>query len=708
MKRLSLALIGLIGTFLLTLPALAQNLTVYSAGSVAIGTTRQLTAYVPLVDPRITWTVNGIAGGNAVLGTVSANGLYSAPADIPTQNIVSVGVVSIADPTKTAQVAITITQPPVQVWSSNPSQIPSGAFTLSLNGVNFTSATIARLGDSPLTTKFISPTAIKVSGVATDAMLGKKMLVSVSNPGLGGTSATPLSITISATAPPATGDGTASSPTTPTTTPTTAPPVSTGPIGPGKGTPNLAAGRLLDQAAFGPTTGDLARVNQLGVDGWLVEQFNLPETPVLIPGGGTGMVQSQYVARLSSAPDQLRQRVIDALSRIIVISANKNIYADELAPYVQILSRNAFGNYRTLLGEISVSPQMGKYLDLANSNKPGSNTAPNENYARELMQLFTIGLNKLNPDGSLQLDNAGNPIPTYDQTTIGQVALALTGWTYQGPNNNNWENFTGPLVPRDANHDMRAKSFLGCNLPAKQSTQADMNATLDCIYAHPNVPPFIAIRLIRALVTSNPTPAYIQRVANVFADNGQGVRGDLKAVITAILKDPEARNDSAVPNGGRLKDPIYHVIGFVRTLGGTFSPTNGLNWQFGQLAETPLAPASVFSFYSPLYHVPKSTLTGPEFQIYTPTESVLRGNMFWALITNPGTDASPTMAPFLAVANDTTKLVDLADQTLLYGRMPQAMRQALADAINAQGDATSRARTAVYLTAISGLYAVQY
>jgi hypothetical protein len=540
-------------------------------------------------------------------------------------------------------------------------------------------------------------------------MLGKKMSITVSNPGLGGTSAAPISISVSATAPPASGDGTITTPTPPTSpTPPVTSPVSTGPIGPGKGTPNLAAGRFLEQAAFGPTTGDLARVNQLGVDGWLVEQFNLPETPILVPSRDVGLVQSQYIARLSSAPDQLRQRVIDALSRIIVISANKNIYADELAPYVQILSRNAFGNYRTLLGEISISPQMGKYLDLANSNKPGSNTAPNENYAREVMQLFTIGVNQLNSDGSLQLDTSGNPIPTYNQTTIGQVALALTGWTYQGPNNNNWENFSGPLVPHDVNHDMRAKSFLGCNLPAKQSTQADMNATLDCIFAHPNVPPFIATRLIRALVTSNPTPAYIQRVAGVFADNGQGVRGDLKAVVTAILKDPEARNDGAVLSGGRLKDPIYHVIEFVRALGGTFSPTNGLSWQFSQLAETPLAPASVFSFYSPLYHVPKSALIGPEFQIYTPTESVLRGNMFWALMTNPGTDSSPTMAPYLAVANDTTKLVDLVDQTLLYGRMPQAMRQALADAINAQGDSTSRARTAVYLTAISGQYAVQF
>jgi hypothetical protein len=297
MKRLSLAMIGLLGALIFIAPALAQNLTVYSAGPVAIGTTRQLTAYVPLIDPRITWTVNGIPGGNAALGSVSASGLYSAPHDIPAQNIVTVGVVSIADPAKTAGVAITITQPPVQVWSSSPTQIPSGPFTLSLNGVNFTPATVARLGDSGLTTTYLSPTSIKVSGTVSDAMLGKKLLLSVSNPGLGGTSATPVSISVSSNAPPASGDGTNTTPTTNVTTP-----VATGPIGPGKGKPNLAAGRFLEQAAFGPAIGDLAHLNQLGIDGWLIEQFNLPETQIQVPSGGTGLVQSQYIARQSSAP----------------------------------------------------------------------------------------------------------------------------------------------------------------------------------------------------------------------------------------------------------------------------------------------------------------------------------------------------------------------------------------------------------------------
>jgi len=348
---------------------------------------------------------------------------------------------------------------------------------------------------------------------------------------------------------------------------------------------------------------------------------------------------------------------------------------------------------------------MGKYLDLANSTKPGPGGGANENYAREVMQLFSIGLYMLNPDGSQQLDPQGHPIPTYDQSTIQQVALALTGWIYL---NHAWEDFSAPLQPFDANHDMTQKTFLGCTLPANQNTTQDMNSFLDCLFSHPNVGPFVSTRLIRSLVTSNPSPAYIQRVATVFNDNGSGVRGDLRAVVTAILTDAEARNDAAPPTSGRLKDPIYHIVSFARALNGSVSPNNGLPWLFSQLAQTPLTPPSVFSFYSPLYRIPQSPLFGPEFQIYTPTESVLRGNFLWGIISNPATDFTIDLSPFTSVAGNTPQLIDAVDQALLHGRMPQAMRQSLANAIAAQQDDNNRVQTALYLTALSGLYAVQY
>ena len=476
--------------------------------------------------------------------------------------------------------------------------------------------------------------------------------------------------------------------------------------GTGLGTPNLSAARFLQQATFGPTPADLAHLQQIGINAWLTEQFNMPETLIADPGSmNSGVLQSQYLSRLSQAPDQLRQRVANALSQIIVISMNKNIYPNEVVPYLQILSKDAFGNYRTLLGDISVSSQMGKYLDLAKSTKPGAGGGANENYAREVMQLFSIGLYMLNPDGSQQLDGQGRPIPTYNQTTIQQVALALTGWVYP---NNAWEDFSGPMVPLEANHDTTQKTFLGCTLAAGQTTTQDMNGFLDCLFNHPNVGPFIATRLIRSMVTSNPSPAYIQRVASVFNNNGAGVRGDLTAVVTAILTDAEARNDVAPPTAGRLKDPIYHMVSFVRALNGNISPTNGLGYLFGQMAQQPLTPPSVFSFYSPLYRIPHTPYVGPEFQIYTPTESVLRGNFLWEAISNPATDMTRDLSPFLAVAGNTQQLIDAVDQALLYGRMPAPMRQSLANAIVAQSDNNSRVQAALYLTALSGFFAVQY
>ncbi|MBP8257118.1 MAG: DUF1800 family protein, partial [Opitutaceae bacterium] len=234
------------------------------------------------------------------------------------------------------------------------------------------------------------------------------------------------------------------------------------------------------------------------------------------------------------------------------------------------------------------------------------------------------------------------------------------------------------------------------------------NGVLDWLFNHPTVGPFVSTRLIRALVTSNPSPAFVSRISAVFANNGSGVRGDLRAVVRAILLDPDARNDVSPPDGGRLKDPICHVISLVRALGGTISATNQEAWAFSRMGQTPLAPPSVFGFYSPLFRIPRSSLAGPEFQIYGPTEAVLRGNMFWTIINYPGSDFTVNVQPFVALGGNVPALVDLVDRTLLYGRMPTAMRQSLITAVSAQWDNEAKAHTALYLTALSGLYAIQH
>lgn len=474
--------------------------------------------------------------------------------------------------------------------------------------------------------------------------------------------------------------------------------------------PTLAAARFLEQSTFGPTQSEVTRLRQMGIDAWLNEQFTMPETLITNPGGqNMGQVQQQFLARVTTAPDQLRQRVGYALAQTLVISANKNIYPDQLVPHLQLLSRHAFGNYRNLLAELSTSSQMGKYLDLANSNKPMSGSSANENYARELLQLFSIGTQRLNADGTVQVDAQGRPVPSYDQAAVQQMALALTGWTYAGPGNNNWENFSGPLVPRDVNHDMREKRFLGCTLPAGLTTDQDMNMTLDCVFQHPNLGPFVAVRLIRQMVKSNPSTAYVGRVAAVFNNNGSGVRGDLRAVVKSVLKDPEARTDTVVSNGGRLRDPVQQVAAFLRALGGSIATTNVLPWEFSRMAQTPLAPPSVFGFYSPLFRLPRdASLFAPEFQIYTPTEATFRANFFWRLLNAPGSDVRLDWSPFVASANDVGALIDRVDRMLLWGRMPASMRQSLTTAVAAQPDARQRAIVALHLTALSGLHAIQH
>ncbi len=845
---------------LLLATAAFGQLTVYSAGSVAIGGSRQLTAYVPLVVNIVTWSVNDVVGGNSTVGTVSPTGLYRAPAAAPMANVVMVRATSTADASKFDQVPITITQPVPNLWSISPNTVPAGSFTITLNGGLYSASSVVNFGGTPLTTTYLSPTGLRATGLATAAQVGTTLPITVTNPGNGAATSTavglkitvanpvlvsiaPLNQTVSTSATrqfaatvmntsntsvtwsvngvnggsatagtisvaglymapaavtnPATVTVRATSVADPTVSASTSvtvqvppPPAVTvsvapssltlapsvaqpfiatvanaantavtwsvngitggsatvgtisaaglyqapaaapnppgvtvrvtsvasptvsataavnivGPPNPGtgQGTPNLSAGRFLEQTTFGPTATDIAKVKQIGFDAWLTEQFNMPETQIANPGTqASNSLQELYLNRLATAPDQLRQRVASALSQIIVISMNKNIYSDEMVPYLQILSRNAFGSYRTLLSDITVSSQMGKYLDLARSMKPTALSGANENYARELTQLFTLGLYQLNPDGTPVVDGQGKPVALYNQTDIQQIALALTGWVYI---NNAYEDFSGPMVPWDTNHDKNQKSFLGCTLPAGQNTVTDTNATLDCLFQHQNIGPFLAQRLIRSLVMSNPSGAYVQRIAAVFANNGAGVRGDLKAVVRAILLDPEARNDTAGPLSGRLKDPIFHVVSFVRALGGTIAPSNGLPWMFSQLAQT---PPSVFSFYSPLFRIPKTTTFGPEFQIYTPTESVMRGNFLYSVLLQPS-QYGVDLGPFLAVAANTPALIDLCDQTLLYGRMPQAMRQSLATAMAAQQDNNSRVQTALYLTALSGLQAIQY
>jgi uncharacterized protein (DUF1800 family) len=426
----------------------------------------------------------------------------------------------------------------------------------------------------------------------------------------------------------------------------------------------------------------------------------------------TGHIISQEFLNMANGQDQLRQRMAFALSQLFVVSSDKNINGEELEPWVQLLSRNAFGNFRQLLKEVTFSPTMGKYLDLANSMKASASTSPNENYAREVMQLFTIGLKQLNPDGSVKLDGQGQPIPTYDQNSLREVARALTGLTYptapgKTAQSNNWEYFVGLMEYRQANHDTAAKTLpTGVVLPAGQTVKQDIDAVIDMLYTHPNTAPFIATRLIRHFVTSNPSPAYIQRVADVFVDNGQGVRGDLWAVLKAVLTDAEA-TAAASAQRGHLKDPVLHTLNLGRALGAQITDPNTFMYSLRQLGEQVLSSTTVFNFYSPLAPLPGNPqLYGPEFQIYSPGLAIQRANFIQQILSGQlGASFGLNISPFTALANNPTALVEKVNQVLLFGRMSNELRQILLAEANA--DPYDRVMGVLYLTAISSEFAVQ-
>lgn len=497
-----------------------------------------------------------------------------------------------------------------------------------------------------------------------------------------------------------------------TPTPSPAP---TAPALPGQMTPvtKQSAVRFLGHASFGPTPASIAKVQAEGFDYWMAEQANLPESTVPDSNNVSDVVNQQF-ANMANGADQLRQRMIFALSQIIVVSSNKNIYGPELKPYVQLLSKHAFGNYRALLRDMTISPSMGKYLDLANSLKATASTSPNENYARELMQLFSIGLKQLNMDGSVQLDGQGKPIATYDQNTLREIARALTGWTYptepgKTAQNTNWEYFVGLMEPRPANHDTGSKTVLnGQVIPAGQSVTQDMESVIDNIFNHPNVPPFVAMRLIEHFVTSNPSPSYVERVAQVFVNNGQNVRGDLWAVLKAVLTDTEAQNPVSVDNG-HLKDPVLHVLNLGRALNAQVNDPNMFGYIFRNLGQLVLSPTTVFSFYSPMAPLPGHPgMLGPEFQIYSPGLAIQRANfIFDILYGQMGSSFVVNLAPFVAVAGDSAALVEKVSQTLFFGQMSNELRQALITLTNATPYANDRALGALYLAAISSEYSVQ-
>ena len=496
------------------------------------------------------------------------------------------------------------------------------------------------------------------------------------------------------------------------------------------------AARFLGQAAFGGTAADVAAVQRLGFDGWLAAQFALPRGQShwdWMVANGYAVVANTFNfsgvdntlwRKLMSSPDVLRQRVALALSEIFVISMDGlpvNWRGLVAASYMDTLETHAFGNYRQLLEAVTLSVGMGVYLNMRGNQKAdGKGREPDENYAREVMQLFTIGLYKLNADGTQQTVN-GVPQDTYTQDDIKGLARVFTGWDYDRYNASVPDHAARPMAFVASRHSPETKSFLGVNLPAGTDGVGELRVALDTLANHPNVGPFIGKQLIQRLVTSNPSAAYVGRVAAVFANNGQGVRGDLAAVVRAVLLDVEARTSSTQPGGGKLREPMVRLVQWART----FSAASPLGqWNVGnmssastRLGQSPLRSPSVFNFFRPGYVPPGTTLgtaalTAPEFQLTNESTVVGYANWMQTVVGSGVGEVKGDYTPWVSLATAPTALFDELNTLLAAGQLGLASRATITSAVGSMASATdanklNRVYATVWLIMCSPEYLVQ-
>lgn len=664
-----------------------------------VGGTTQFTASVSgTTDTSVLWEVNGVTGGAAATGTISATGLYTAPASLPSPNTVTISAATQAAPTATASLTETILNPLPSVSAAT--ALPLGAnYVIDATGTGFVAGSQLQVAGAGIATTVVSPTELR--GTVTVPTGSTNVAVAVTNPNPG--SSTSSIVNVQVQAPKAT---------------------------------LTAAARLLDQTTFGPTLADIEHVQSVGLDAYITEQLNvqptkladIPANPLpavcLKANNATVCAESEWWQAAITAPDQLRQRVALALSEIFVISTDTDS-GQAITPYHNMLAADAFTNYATIMKDVTLSPGMGIYLNMVNSAKASSpSQIANENYARELMQLFTTGLSLLNQDGTLQLDANGNPQPVYTQTQVQAFARAYTGWTFANASGGTVTSFPNkvyyfaPMQPVESKHDMTAKILLnGTTLPAGQSAEQDLDGALADIFNHPNVAPFVCRQLIQHLVASNPSPAYVGRVAAVFDDNGKGVRGDMKAVIRAILEDPDARagDTSSSFDGGHLREPVLWVANLVRGLGSVNTDPNGSYYSLSNYSSTlgqrPYRSPSVFNFFSPHYVIPGTAANAPEFGLENTASAILRLSLADSFVANKiggfKTDLSAS-SPLGQLASNPGMLVDTLGMIFMHGQMPSQMRTAIVNEVSSLTDPAQRVRVATYLVVTSSLYKVEH
>jgi uncharacterized protein (DUF1800 family) len=699
----------------------------------------------------VTWMINGIAGGNAQIGTIVTNAdgsvTYTAPAVVPTpNNVVQLTAISVDDPTVAISQNIAVDNPIPILTSGTPMTFDVGPATVVLSGSNFINGAQVLVNGAPVPTTFNSGGQLTASISPTDP---GNLDLQVLNPSPGPATSTDLIAQVNGTPP-------------------------TLLVSP------QDASRFLAEATFGATDGDIHNLSMIGYTAWLNEQFNTPATlhePMVeqslilnnAPCNAGDLkcnaalfvqnnqqenyVQQTFWQQAITGNDQLRQRVKYALTELFVISSTNPAIANMprgMANYYDLLGVDAFGNYRQLLEDVTLNPMMGQFLSILANDKGDANRDPDENYAREVMQLFTIGLYQLNPDGTQKLDPTGQPIPTYSNTDVLGLAKVFTGFSWNVPgdqSNTAWSNcceYVGTGFGEDilqmqnypSHHSTAEKDFLGVTIPAQSNPDpvGDLKIALDTFFNHPNLPPFFCKQMIQHLVTSNPSPAYVGRVAAVFQDNGAGVRGDMKAVIQAMLLDPEARNSVAAagnPQYGKVREALIRYTEWARaftaqsrngsfTLGSTEDPIYGLG-------EMTLRSPSVFNWFAPGYVPPGTSIeqagmVAPEMEMTDVSTVVGYLNYMQSAIGADainGPDVFSNYTTEIGLAATPDQLLDRVNLLLMAGEMDSTLRSQILAAVNSiaipSGDQNAinaalanRVKMAIYLTMAAPAYSAQF
>lgn len=699
----------------------------------------------------VTWTINGIAGGNAQIGTIVTNAdgsvTYTAPAVVPIpSNVVQLTAVSVDDPTVSISQNISVMNPIPILTSGAPMIFNVGPSSVVLTGSNFISGAQVLVNGAPVQTTFNSGTQLTANISPTDP---GNLDLQVLNPSPGPATSTDLIARVNGTPP-------------------------TLLVSPED------ASRFLAEATFGATDADIHHLSKIGYMAWLNEQFNTPATlhepaveQALILNNApcaagdlkcnTALfvqnnqqetyLQQTFWQQAMTGNDQLRQRVKYSLTELFVISSTNPAVGNMprgMANYYDMLGADAFGNFRKLLEDVTLNPMMGKFLSVQGNDKGDANRDPDENYAREVMQLLTIGLYQLNPDGTQKLDPTGQPIPTYSNKDVLGLAKVFTGFSWNVPgdqSNTAWSNccaYVGTGFGEDilqmqsfpGHHSTAEKDFLGVTIPTQSNPDpvGDLKIALDTLFNHPNTPPFFCKQMIQHLVTSNPSPAYVGRVAAVFQDNGAGVRGDMKAVIQAILLDPEARDSVAAstnPQYGKIREALIRYTEWARAFtaqsrNGSFNLGSTEDPIFG-LGEMSLRSPSVFNWFVPGYVPPgtsieKAGLLAPEMEMTDVSTVVGYLNYMQSAIgadTNNGPDVFSNYTTEIGLAATPDQLVDRVNLLLMAGEMDSTLRSQILAAVNSiaipSGDQNAinaalanRVKTAIYLTMAAPSYSAQF